>query len=262
MSYTDNVRFAQDIQSLINRGEVSGSTVAAHGNASHTATYITAADVTPYTLPTATGSVLGGIKLGTGLTDGGGGVINVTSSMVYPGAGIPLSTGSAWGTSITNNSANWNTAYGWGNHASANYITAAALSPYAPLASPTFTGTVTAPNVVYGTNGSGSNTASVSFNVYEIPMYKSGFWEINGASWTPTTDWYWGLTAAHTSNSGSYNYSMQLAGKGTGTGAGSGFYLRTISGGTPGSWLKIAPINNPAFTGTVTATGDIIAYSL
>uniref|UniRef100_A0A6M3IYP0 Uncharacterized protein n=1 Tax=viral metagenome TaxID=1070528 RepID=A0A6M3IYP0_9ZZZZ len=38
-------------------------------------------------------------------------------SMVYPGAGIALSTGSAWGTSITNNSANWNTAYGWGNHA-------------------------------------------------------------------------------------------------------------------------------------------------
>lgn len=30
-------------------------------------------------------------------------------SMVYPGAGIPLSTGSAWGTSITNNSSNWNT---------------------------------------------------------------------------------------------------------------------------------------------------------
>lgn len=33
------------------------------------------------------------------------------SSMVYPGAGIPLSTGSAWGTSIANNSTNWNTAY-------------------------------------------------------------------------------------------------------------------------------------------------------
>ena len=38
--------------------------------------------------------------------------------MVYPDAGIALSTGAAWGTSITNNSANWNTAYGWGNWAS------------------------------------------------------------------------------------------------------------------------------------------------
>jgi hypothetical protein len=44
-------------------------------------------------------------------------------SMTYPASGIALSTGSAWGTSITNNSANWNTAYGWGNHASAGYLT-------------------------------------------------------------------------------------------------------------------------------------------
>jgi hypothetical protein len=34
-----------------------------------------------------------------------------SGSMVYPEAGIALSTGSGWGTSITNNSANWNTAY-------------------------------------------------------------------------------------------------------------------------------------------------------
>lgn len=47
---------------------------------------------------------------------------NITS-MIYPAAGIALSTGSAWGTSITNNSANWNTAFGWGNHASAGYLT-------------------------------------------------------------------------------------------------------------------------------------------
>jgi hypothetical protein len=39
--------------------------------------------------------------------------------MVYPGSGIPLSTGSSWTTSITNNSANWNTAYSWGNWATA-----------------------------------------------------------------------------------------------------------------------------------------------
>lgn len=51
-------------------------------------------------------------------TNGSGarGWYDVPSSMVYPGAGIPLSTGSAWGTSITDNSGNWNTAYGWGNH--------------------------------------------------------------------------------------------------------------------------------------------------
>ena len=37
--------------------------------------------------------------------------------MVYPAAGIPVSTGTAWAASIANNSANWNTAYSWGNHA-------------------------------------------------------------------------------------------------------------------------------------------------
>jgi hypothetical protein len=49
--------------------------------------------------------------------------LEVGGSMVYPSAGIPISTGTAWGTSITNNSSNWNTAYGWGNHASAGYLT-------------------------------------------------------------------------------------------------------------------------------------------
>jgi hypothetical protein len=32
-------------------------------------------------------------------------------SMTYPGAGIPVSNGTSWGTSITNSSGNWNTAY-------------------------------------------------------------------------------------------------------------------------------------------------------
>jgi hypothetical protein len=56
------------------------------------------------------------------------------NSMVYPSAGIALSTGTAWGTSITDNSSNWNTAYGWGNHASAGYLTSAtAATIYASL---------------------------------------------------------------------------------------------------------------------------------
>ena len=43
--------------------------------------------------------------------------------MAYPSSGIPLSNGTSWGASITNNSANWNTAFGWGNHALAGYLT-------------------------------------------------------------------------------------------------------------------------------------------
>lgn len=38
----------------------------------------------------------------------------------------PVYTASSWYTT-TNNSANWNTAYGWGNHASAGYLTSSAI---------------------------------------------------------------------------------------------------------------------------------------
>jgi hypothetical protein len=38
------------------------------------------------------------------------------ATMVYPPTGIPISNGNSWGTSITNNSTNWNTAYSWGPH--------------------------------------------------------------------------------------------------------------------------------------------------
>jgi hypothetical protein len=56
------------------------------------------------------------------------------TSMIYPGAGIAISTGTGWGTSITDNSANWNTAFGWGNHASGGYLTSAtAATTYASL---------------------------------------------------------------------------------------------------------------------------------
>lgn len=50
-----------------------------------------------------------------------GGTRSWIAPIVYPGAGIALSSGSAWSGSITNNSANWNIAYGWGNHASVGY---------------------------------------------------------------------------------------------------------------------------------------------
>jgi len=39
----------------------------------------------------------------------------VNIGIVYPSPGIVISTGSAWGTSITDNSTNWNTAYSWGS---------------------------------------------------------------------------------------------------------------------------------------------------
>jgi hypothetical protein len=66
-----------------------------------------------------------------------------SSGAPYPsGSGIPIvSSGTSWGTTITNNSSNWNTAYGWGNHASAGYLTNTSLSGYGSLSgNQTFTG--------------------------------------------------------------------------------------------------------------------------
>jgi hypothetical protein len=93
--------------------------------AAHASSHISSgADV----IPTFTAALTGLVPLSGGGTvkylraDGTWAVPGGTG-MVYPDAGIALSTGSAWGTSITNNSANWNTAYGWGDHASEGYLT-------------------------------------------------------------------------------------------------------------------------------------------
>jgi hypothetical protein len=77
-------------------------------------------------MPLATTLAIGGVLLPGGTTTflrGDGTWASPGSSMVYPsGSGIPIVvSGTSWGTSITDNSSNWNTAYGWGNHASAGY---------------------------------------------------------------------------------------------------------------------------------------------
>jgi hypothetical protein len=53
---------------------------------------------------------------GSTLSISGGNSVTLPAA-TYPAAGLALSTGSGWGTSVTNNSANWNLAYSWGNHA-------------------------------------------------------------------------------------------------------------------------------------------------
>lgn len=79
MSNTDNIRYFQEVQSQINRGELALplTSLPVHTNTYHGETYLTSSTL-PAALPTASATVKGAIKLGTGLTDGGGGVINVT----------------------------------------------------------------------------------------------------------------------------------------------------------------------------------------
>ncbi len=107
---------------------------------------------------------------------------------------------------------------------------------------------------LYGQNQSGSNTASTTQNSYELAQYKSGFWDVNGASWTPNTEWWWGATFAHTSNSSSYNYSGQLAFKNGG--GGDEVYARTISGAVPSQWSRLlSSTNYNSYAPTLTGGG-------
>jgi hypothetical protein len=68
------------------------------GTAQMTGFKLTTSPVSGYVLTSDSSGV------GTWQAPSGGG-------MVYPGAGIAVSTGSAWATSVANNSTNWNTAY-------------------------------------------------------------------------------------------------------------------------------------------------------
>jgi hypothetical protein len=87
---------------------------------------------------------------------GGGG------SMVYPGAGIPVSTGSAWSTSITDNSTNWNTAFTWGNHALSGYLSnVTGLITQGTNITITGSGTSGSPYVINASSGGGLNYSQV-----------------------------------------------------------------------------------------------------
>jgi hypothetical protein len=90
--------------------------------------------------------------------------------------GLMSRTGAGTYTSVTDNSSNWNTAFGWGNHASAGY---------APTASPTFTGTVTAPIVdinagaIDGTTIGGASAAAGTFTTATATSVVLGLWTIS-----------------------------------------------------------------------------------
>ncbi|MFZ2226082.1 MAG: tail fiber domain-containing protein [Candidatus Moraniibacteriota bacterium] len=93
-------------------------------------------------------------------------------TMTYPTSGIALSTGSAWGTSVTNNSTNWNTAYSWGNYASAStYIGTTAISLSRASLAQALTGitsidgsagTLTTPRTIAGVSFDGSANITIA----------------------------------------------------------------------------------------------------
>lgn len=87
--------------------------------------------------------------------------LSVSGSPVTGSGTLALTFASGYAIPTTAKQGQWDTAYGWGNHASAGY---------APLASPTFTGTVTLPT----TNGADTALARVMLKDTGMVYYDSG----------------------------------------------------------------------------------------
>ncbi len=109
----------------------------------------------------------------------------------------PIYTASSWYTT-TNNSSNWDTAYGWGNHASAGYLTtSSAASTYQPLDAD-----LTAIAGLAGTSGflkkTAANTWSLDTSTYLTsytetdPIYVASSWYSttnNASNWNTAYGW-------------------------------------------------------------------------
>tara|TARA_B100000508_G_scaffold122694_1_gene104949 strand:+ start:4023 stop:9425 length:5403 start_codon:yes stop_codon:yes gene_type:complete len=94
-------------------------------------------------------------------------------------------------------------------------------------------------NFLFGDTAAGSLSASAAEDLTEMAIYKSGFWDVNGASWTPTTGWWWGSTFAHRINNDSYLYGAQIIFENNLTPE---MYIRGMSGGATqatGTWQQV-----------------------
>jgi len=92
---------------------------------------------------TISGSTISSTDTNTTYSVGDGGLTqnNFTNTLKTKLDGIAASANN-YSLPFTDNSSNWNTAYGWGNHASAGYLTShQSLSGYLPLSGGTMTGT-------------------------------------------------------------------------------------------------------------------------
>lgn len=172
----------------------------------------------------------------------------------------PIYTASSWYTT-TNNASNWNTAYGWGNHASAGYLTtSAAASTYQPLDAD-----LTAIAVLAGTSGflkkTAANTWSLDTNTYltsitsgnvtaalgYTPVTNARTLTINGTTYDLTADRSWTISAGTTLNGLGF-----VKANGTTISYDNSTYVPTTGTGATGTW-------GISVTGT---SSNITAYSI
>lgn len=112
--------------------------------------------------------------------------------------------------------------------------------------------------LIYGNANNGTNTAPVTWAGTHLTQYKSGFFDVNGAAWTPSTGWWWGINTAHTSNSAGYLYGGQIIFENAATPR---VFVRVTNGGaTPGAtaWQQVLTATQGTYSGTLTS-GQITA---
>ena len=158
------------------------------------------------------------------------GVFSLTSGYVIP---------------TTTEESNWNTAYGWGNHASAGYLTtSAAASTYQPL-----DGDLTAIAAIAGTSGllrkTAANTWSLDTNTYltgitsgqvtaalgYTPVTDARTLTINGTTYDLTANRSWTISAGTTLNGTGF-----VKASGTTISYDNSTYVPTNGTGATGTW--------------------------
>jgi trimeric autotransporter adhesin len=196
-----------------------------------------------YTLPSATGTLALTSALSSYVPTSRTLTINGTAydlsadrswsitSMIYPGAGIAVSTGSAWGTSITDNSANWNTAY---TNRITSLTTTGTSGPATLLANvlniPNYAPSPAARNEQTFTATAGQTVFSIAYTVGQLDVYYNGsklapseFTATNGTSFTLSSATFANdivnavayITGAGVGGSGTTNYISKFTGSTT-----------------------------------------------
>jgi len=196
-----------------------------------------------YTLPSATGTLALTSALSSYVPTSRTLTINGTTydlsadrswsitSMIYPSAGIAVSTGSAWGTSITDNSANWNTAY---TNRITSLTTTGTSGPATLLANvlniPNYAPSPAARNEQTFTATAGQTVFSIAYTVGQLDVYYNGsklapseFTATNGTSFTLSSATFANdivnavayITGAGVGGSGTTNYISKFTGSTT-----------------------------------------------
>lgn len=164
----------------------------------------------------------------------------------------PIYTASSW-YSTTNNASNWNTAYSWGNHASAGYLTSVANGSITPAklstGAPTWDtssrvgvgASVDATAQLY-VNGSGT-AGRIKLNGADLPMITNAFDNFSSGAYSGAGRW------------GMFMESSQLV---LGFPNISGKYFRVKAFNADSSSTTVCTIDN---SGNLTVPGNITGYS-